>query len=180
MRTMNWTAAQASLVVGTATLACILGPPIGGLIGDYWQKKNPCGRVLLACVAAVVGTVMLLLLTFFKFTIPGIVIFTIWGTINIMVLPILAAVSQDVVPASHKGLSFGLAAAAAYLLGGAWGPVVTGKLSDAFGGGADGLTYALAITCIAGFIGAIFMYLASRHYAEDTEKVKGEQVVMGA
>jgi len=180
MRTMNWSAAQASLVVGIATLVCILGPPIGGFIGDYWQKKNPRGRVLLACVAAVIGTILLLLLTFLKFTIPGIAIFTLWGTINIMILPILAAVSQDVVPASHKGLSFGLAAAAAYLLGGAWGPVVTGKLSDAFGGGADGLTYALAITCIGGFIGAFFMYLASRHYAEDTEKVKGEQVVMGA
>ncbi|MCX6007010.1 MAG: hypothetical protein NTZ34_07085 [Chloroflexi bacterium] len=59
-----------------------------------------------------------------------------------------------------------------YVLGGAWSPWLAGPISDALGGGADGLKGALLIICIGGVL-AFFCFLrGSRSYPSDLDKVK--------
>jgi uncharacterized membrane protein YdjX (TVP38/TMEM64 family) len=67
-----------------------------------------------------------------------------------------------------------MAVFAAYMFGGAWGPSVVGAISDALGGGADGLITAMLWTTIAGFIAALLLWLAARTYPADMAKVQHE------
>jgi hypothetical protein len=57
------------------------------------------------------------------------------------------------------------------VLGGAWGPVVVGAISDGLGGGAEGLKAALMIVSCAGFVAAFVNWLGSRSYPADMRKV---------
>jgi len=57
-----------------------------------------------------------------------------------------------------------------YAGGGAWGPALTGWLSDLFGGGARGLTYALIITCASSFVAFICWWQTSKYYPADVKK----------
>ena len=96
-----------------------------------------------------------------------------------MALPALSAVSQDIVPVAHKGLSMGLVVFSQYLLGGAWGPYVIGAVSDALGGGAQGLSTAIMLSAGVGVIGAICFAIAARSYPADVEKVRQETILAG-
>jgi MFS family permease len=94
-----------------------------------------------------------------------------------MAMPAIAAISQDVVPVAHKGLSMGLAIFAQYMLGGAWGPYIVGAVSDGLGGGADGLSVAVMLCGGFGILAGILFLIASRTYPEDWQKVKDEAIL---
>jgi hypothetical protein len=49
-------------------------------------------------------------------------------------------------------------------------------MSDALGGGAEGLKYAMLIFCLAGFAAAFANWLGSRTYPFDMEKVAGSSL----
>jgi MFS family permease len=87
-------------------------------------------------------------------------------------MPALSAVTQDVAEPAIKTMSFGLAVLSSYMLGGAWGPVVVGAISDGLGGGAEGLRSALMIVCLAGFVAAYLEWRGSRTYPADVARVK--------
>lgn len=86
-------------------------------------------------------------------------------------IPALSAVTQDVSEPAVRALSYGLAVFFSYVLGGAWGPVIVGAISDALGGGGEGLRSALIIVCFAGFAAAYVEWLGSRTYPDDMGKV---------
>ena len=94
-----------------------------------------------------------------------------------MAMPAIAAISQDVVPVAHKGLSMGLAIFAQYMFGGAWGPYVVGAVSDALGGGAEGLSIAVALCGAFGVLAGVLFLVAARTYPEDSQKVKDEAIL---
>ncbi len=56
---------------------------------------------------------------------------------------------------------------------GGWGPIMVGGISDALGGGAEGLKSAFKFIALAGFVAAFLLWLGSRHYPGDMDKVKG-------
>jgi MFS family permease len=87
-------------------------------------------------------------------------------------MPALSAVTQDVAGPAVKTMAFGLAVFFSYVLGGAWGPVIVGTISDALGGGSEGLRNALIIVCLAGFVAAFVDWRGSRTYPGDMAGVK--------
>jgi len=103
----------------------------------------------------------------------GYLLMCAWAAMAMVGMPALSAVTQDVAEPAIKTLSFGLAVFCSYLLGGAWGPVVVGAISDGLGGGAEGLRSALMIVCLAGFVAAYMEWRGSRTYPADMDKVKG-------
>ncbi len=96
----------------------------------------------------------------------------VYGISSGMALPAVAATTQDVVPANLKGLSWGAALLALYLLGGAWGPLLVGAVSDTFSGGYKGLALGMALTGLFGFIASGMWFLTERHVEGDVKKVK--------
>ena len=177
MRMMNVSEATAGAITGGIGLAAIVGAPLGGFLADVWQKKNPRGRMYVPAVSFFFSGVVLIIVIFIGFTPVGIGIAVCYGILSSMAMPAVAAISQDVVPVAHKGLSMGLAIFAQYMLGGAWGPYVVGIVSDKLGGGAQGLSTAVMICGLFGIVSGILFFIASRTYQEDLKKVKDEAIM---
>jgi len=177
MRLMGISEAKAGMIVGGWGLMAIMGAPLGGWLADLWQKKSGKGRLYLPALASVLAAVVLIIMVILRFGPMGIALGFVYGILSVIGSPALNAVSQDVVPAAHKGLSMGMAVFAAYMFGGAWGPSVVGAISDALGGGAQGLLIALLFCSIAGFAAGIILWLAARTYKTDMEKVAGETLM---
>jgi len=177
MRMMKIPEDKAGLITGGIGLMAILGAPLGGFLADYWQKKNPRGRMYVPVVAYIAGGLILIVAVLTRFSPVGIALACVYGICAAMAMPAIAAISQDVVPAAHKGLSMGLAIFAQYMLGGAWGPSVVGFVSDWLGGGADGLGTAVMLCGLFGVAAGILFFIASFTYAEDLRKVTDEAIL---
>ena len=177
MRLMSISEATAGMIVGGWALVAIIAAPLGGWLADLWQKKTGKGRLYLPALASILAAIVLIIMVILRFGPIGIALGFVYGFLSVVGSPALNAVSQDVVPAAHKGLSMGMAVFAAYMFGGAWGPSVVGAISDKLGGGADGLLTAFLITTIAGFIAALLLWLAARTYPADMAKVQQETLI---
>ena len=177
MRMLHITEATAGLITGGVGLTAILGAPLGGFLADFWQKKNPRGRMYIMVVAYSFGGLMLILAVLTNFSTLGIAFAALFGIASAMAMPAMAAISQDVVPVAHKGLSMGLAVFAQYMLGGAWGPYIVGFVSDRLGGGAHGLGMAFVFCGLFGIVAGILFFIASRTYPADSQKVKNETIL---
>ena len=177
MRMLNITEAKAGILFGAIGLAAVIGAPLGGFLSDFWQKKNPRGRMYIPAVAYIIGGSLLIVVILTRFSPLGIGIAVVYGIAASMAMPAIAAISQDVVPVAHKGLSMGLAIFAQYMLGGAWGPYVVGAVSDAMGGGADGLGIAVMLCGAFGVLAGVLFLVAARTYPEDSQKVKDETIL---
>ncbi|MFO7568202.1 MAG: MFS transporter [Smithellaceae bacterium] len=177
MRTLNITEGTAGMITGGIGLTAILGAPLGGFLSDFWQKKNPRGRMYIPVVAYLTGGVLLILVVLTRFSYTGIALAALFGVASAMAMPAIAAISQDVVPVAHKGLSMGLAIFAQYMLGGAWGPYIVGMVSDGLGGGAEGLGRAFMLCGLFGIAASVLFWIASRTYPEDLQKVKNEAIM---
>jgi len=167
---------QAGMLAGAPALIGIAAAPLGGFLADFWQKRNPHGRLYFASICCLVATIthtgsFLSMGTWLPLTI---VITILNGTVMPMLLPMFNTVNADVTPARLRATSVGIQVLLAALIGGAWGPLVLGALSDAWGGGIDGLIKGgLVITCAAP-VAAVLFFLASRSYPGDSQKVTDE------
>jgi MFS family permease len=177
MRMMNITEATAGLITGGIGLVAVLGAPLGGFLADFWQKRNPRGRMYIPVVAYLIGGCLVIAAILTEFNAIGIALAVLYGIASAMAMPAIAAISQDVVPVAHKGLSMGLAVFAQYMLGGAWGPYIVGAISDAAGGGAQGLGLGVMMCGVFGVVAGILFWIASRTYPEDLQKVKDEAIL---
>ena len=177
MRMMNITEATAGMIAGGIGLVAVLGAPLGGFLADFWQKRNPRGRMYIPVVAYIIGGCLVIAAILTDFSTIGIVLAVLYGIASAMAMPAIAAISQDVVPVAHKGLSMGLAIFAQYMLGGAWGPYIVGAVSDAMGGGAHGLGMGVMMCGLLGIVAGVLFWIASRTYPEDLQKVKDEAIL---
>lgn len=170
---------KAGLIMGVVTIIGLGGPILGGILADRWQKKRPGGRMRLAAVSISIASVFLLLvvLAAFDTSNKNLMIFCalmmpLHSIFVGMALPAVAATTQDVVPAKLKGLSWGAATLALYLLGGVWGPLLVGAISDAFGGGYKGLALGIALAGLFGFVASWMWFMTERHVESDMRKAK--------
>lgn len=164
---------KAGLLVGLIGIMAIFGALSGGFLADWWQKRNPRGRMMLAAMTVSLASVSLLFAYLLELKGPGLVMGILFGVFAVMSVPALGAVTQDVVNPGQKSSVWGMAILAQYVLGGAWGPVIVGAISDHLGGGAAGLQVALALASCCGLLAGLFYWISSRHYAADAERVKG-------
>jgi MFS family permease len=177
MRMLNVNEAGAGLIVGGIGLSAIIGAPLGGFLADLWQKRDPRGRMYVVALANIISVVLIIAVVLLRLNTLGIILGVFYGIFQSMTIPAYAAVTQDIAPVRHKGLSYGLCIFTQYMFGGAWAPWIMGGVSDLLGGGADGLGYAIMLSSAVGLIGGIFFLLASRTYPSDAEKFKGEAVM---
>jgi len=173
MRSQGIAEDKAGMAVGATALMSIFGAAIGGVLADRWHKRSPRGRMLLLAVSELLAAVCAIGALLLNVQGTGYLLMCAWAAMAMVGMPALSAVTQDVAEPAIKTLSFGLAVFCSYLLGGAWGPVVVGAISDGLGGGAEGLRSALMIVCLAGFVAAYMEWRGSRTYPADMDKVKG-------
>lgn len=183
MRAQSIEEDKAGLLIGTLSLMAIVGAPLGGIIADLWQKKNPRGRVLTPVFTLSLTFIFYILAVYYELDGIGLVFGFALGIFLVMGLASFAAITQDVVTPAQKSMAWGMNSFAMYVLGGGWGPLVVGLLSDSLNRPDDpafGLKYALIIASVGSILGALCLLIASRHYQADMEKVaayelKGEE-----
>ena len=173
MRAQGLSVAKAGALMGVFGLMGLIGAPLGGIVADLWQKKNPRGRVYTPLMAAFAGSVFLAFTIYFEFSGPGIVFALLTGITLVMGIPAVNSISQDVVTPGLKGISWGMAGFIAMLAGASWAPWAVGAISDSLGGGAAGLKIALILMVVCGIIAGILFIFAAKPYPSDMDKVKG-------
>jgi MFS family permease len=169
--------AAANAVMVPIVLAAIVGSPIGGILADVWFKKNPRGRLYIPAITIILSALCMAGALYFQMKGIGMALIIAYGVLNVMALPCLSAISQDVAPAAQKGLVWGLMVFCMYVFGGGWSPYMVGAISDSLGQGAQALGTALTIASIGGVLGGICYFMASRPYPADMEKVRHEQLM---
>jgi MFS family permease len=169
--------AAANAVMVPIVLLAIVGSPVGGILADVWFKKNPRGRLFFPAITIMLSAFCMAGAIYFQMKGIGMALIMAYGVFNVMALPCLSAISQDVAPAAQKGLVWGLMVFCMYAFGGGWSPYMVGAISNALGEGAQALGTALTIATIGGILGGICYIMASRSYIADMERVKGDQLM---
>ena len=172
MRSREIAEDKAGMLAGLIMMMAIVGAILGGALSDIWQKRNRKARMLLAMTGDGLAAIVLIAALLLDVRGPGYVLGVIWGMMVMVGTPALNAVSQDVVMPALKGTSWGMAVFCMYVFGGGWAPIVVGAISDALGGGAAGLKTALIIVAFSGIVAAFLLWLGSRHYPADMDRVK--------
>ena len=168
----------ANAILVPIVLAAIAGAPLGGLLSDLWFRKNPRGRLYLAATTIMISALVIAGAVYLQFKGPiGMTLAILYGALNVMFLPCVSAVSQDVVPIAHKGMVWGVLILCVNIFGGGWSPYMVGAISDALGQGAGALGTALMIASAGGLLGGFCYLAAARFYPGDMEKVKGERLI---
>ena len=171
MRSHNIAIDKAAMIMGSFALLGIIGAPAGGILADVWQKKNPKGRVFTPLVACLLSTVFLVGAIVFEFKGIGYLFGVGFGISAVLGVPGVNAVSQDIAPPAVKGITWGIIGTCAMIVS-SLAPSLIGIISDAQGGGAEGLKFGMLILCLSGVLGAFMFWKASKHYPADMEKVK--------
>ena len=158
---------KASLGTGILIIFISMGMVIGGNVVDRASVANPVNRLrMMMAYGLVMGTSLLLGLSLA----PG------WGQLALMAIGLFfstsflgaaLAVAADVTPARSHATTFAVLALAYMLIGGAPGPLVTGKIADMVG-----LKTALSIIPIGALLGALCFYFGSKTYLRDRMKCK--------
>ncbi|MBO4318770.1 MAG: hypothetical protein J5855_10950, partial [Mailhella sp.] len=91
---------------------------------------------------------------------------------NMMAIPIYCGMCLNVTPLGNRSTAMGVMACISFLTGGAWGPMLTGFLSDFYGGGAAGVQSAMQ-TLLAFGVFAVLLF-TSLYFIYPREKAKAE------
>ena len=165
------------LAVGTAMGALgllNLMAPLGGVMADRWQMRNKVGRPLFLILATffglLAGLISILLVGKIPFQdwLPAYIIFAL---LLAFMAPVMNVLVHDVIPVPVRAVAIGIMLTIAQLGGGVLGPVFVGMISDATGGGAQGIVNGLLWTIPVAALSIITMLLMTKHYAADSAKI---------
>ncbi|AWB44454.1 hypothetical protein DCC85_09595 [Paenibacillus sp. CAA11] len=142
--------ASGTLSGAMVVVAGLLGAPLGGIIADYWLKKNPRGRIYTVSIAMLLCAVFLALgmqllslpLLFLS------VFFLMWH------VGIASAIIFDVSPKSIWNTSQATALFIMHLLGDVFSTYIVGEISDH-----SGLVFAIQTLSIPVLLASVFFFL---------------------
>ncbi len=158
---------KAGTMAAGLALLVLVGAPLGGFLADRWRSKRLDARMVFSGITS--GASALLLAASFLLAqspvfAPLIITF---GVLTVCYVAPSAAVTQDVVHPGLRALSYGLCVICQHLLGGAWSPMLVGRLSDKVG-----LDNALLVLPVFGIFASVLLLVGSRWYVRDLERVR--------
>lgn len=144
----------------------IVGAPLGGWLADRWNRTNVKARLLFPTISTVLAAVFLFAaLYIFKGT-AQYIMFLCMGVFITAFISAASAVTQDVIHAGLRAMSYALAVVIQNLLGASIAPIVIGKIYDI-----SDITTAFTILPFVLIFAAILFYAGSRFYESDLKKV---------
>jgi MFS family permease len=176
MRTYSIDTFEAGSINGLTGLVALIGAPLGGFLGDRWQKKKYGGRAYFLVVAMLLYSVAFTLMVLStNFPLPVyIAAVLVVGFCSALVLPGLFAIWTDVLPPKHRTTGIGMGTMISLILGAVPGPLFIGAVSDAMGGGASGLRSAFLLMSPVALIATIMYFVMSRYYPADSANISDE------
>lgn len=165
VREMGMSISQSAALVSSMAVLSIAGFPIGGFLLDSWYEKDKRSRMWLPAICIALCGVFYFIGFYFK-AVPVILfaamIYTFGGTA-------FHTASQELVSSWFKSVSYGTYVLFIQFLG-AFGPIVTGFISQAFG-----LSNAILIVQGLFIISAIILIISSFLYIKYYKKARQEE-----
>jgi len=148
-------------------LVAIIGAPLGGYIADRWRRKQINARLLFPTITSLISA-LLMFLSFrvFEGQMQYMLLLSAGVSITAFVAA-AAAVTQDVVHAGMRAISYAIAVVVQNLLGASLGPIVMGAISDA-----TNIQTALSFLPLSMLLAAGFFFAGSFYYEKDLRKVE--------
>ncbi len=157
---------KAGTLSSSVMVLAIVGAPIGGLLADRWRKRDVKARLLFPTISTIGAAIFLSLALFFTKGTVQYIMFLCMGLLVTMFISAASAVTQDVIHAGLRAISYAIAVVVQNLFGSSMAPIVIGRIYDK-----NGIDNAFTILPFVLLIGALFFYLGSRHYENDMKKV---------
>lgn len=158
---------KAGLMSSAVLLVAIIGAPLGGYITDRWRKTRINARLLLPTITTLLSAcLMFLAFSVFSGQIQYVILLSVGISVTAFVSA-AAAVTQDVVHAGLRAISYAIAVVIQNLLGASMGPIVMGAISDA-----TNIQTAFSLLPVALMIAAGLFFAGSFFYEKDLTKVE--------
>jgi len=126
-RYMGMDVVLAGSLTAAVMMTAIVASPLGGIVGDRFSRKKPANKALFCWI----GIIMCLV------SFVCAIGFNIWPLFFIvvlsmyMLLPVQQTAMQEAVPFYQRATAYGAYMFCVMILGGTWGPALTGVISDA-------------------------------------------------
>ncbi len=157
----------AGLKSSAVMLFAIIGAPLGGYITDRWRKKRINARLLLPTITSLLSAILMFLaFSVFNGQIQYLLLLSVGVSITAFIAA-TAAVTQDVVHAGLRAVSYAIAVVVQNLIGASLGPIVMGAISDA-----TNIQTAFTFLPIALLIASALFFAGSFYYEKDLHKVE--------
>jgi MFS family permease len=166
---------KAGSMASAVMVLAIVGAPLGGYITDQWKKKNARARLLFPSISTLLSAIFMMIALWLTKGAVQYLFFLLVGVTVTAFLPAAISVTQDVIHAGLRAMSYAVAVVVQNLLGASMAPVVIGRLYDLYD-----IKTALALLPFMLLLGAILFFTGSRFYVKDidkTEKVRLEAQV---
>jgi len=170
-RVQNMPIGPAGIKSSAIMLFAIIGAPLGGYIADRWRRKQINARLLVPALTSLLSAILMFLsFSVFRGQIQYMILLSMGISITAFIAA-AAAVTQDVVHAGLRAISYAVAVVIQNLLGASLGPIVMGAISDA-----TNIQTAFTFLPLALLLASALFFAGSFYYAKDLSKV--EKVVM--
>lgn len=171
-------AGKAGMFTGLIYIFSVFGSVIGGVIADRRQQRNPRGQYEFVIIAVLLSTVVFafFFMFFSKSLVHAIVLGAAAFFLGSLGTPAFSFISQDVVEPKMRASSYALCGNLVFIAGAAWGPTIVGFLSDALGGGAEGVLTAFLYLTPMGLLGAALYLVGLRYYLADREGITDDVI----
>lgn len=164
--TRGLTPGKAGSMTSSIMGLAILGAPLGGYLADYWHKRNPRARLLFPTFSTLATAIFLFIALFLTSGTLQYIVFLFVGVSVTMFISAAAAVTQDVIHAGMRAISYAIAVVIQNLFGSSIAPIVIGRIYDN-----SDIATALSILPFILIIATVLFFAGSRYYEKDKEKV---------
>jgi len=166
---------KAGSMASAVMVLAIVGAPLGGFITDQWRKRNVRARLLFPAISTFLAAIFLMIALWLTKGAVQYLFFLLVGVTVTAFLPAAISVTQDVIHAGLRAMSYAVAVVVQNLLGASMAPVVIGRLYDLYD-----IRTALALLPFMLLLGSILFFVGSHFYVRDidkTEKIRLEAQV---
>lgn len=133
MRFMGLPQKTASSISGLIAIMVLVGAPLGGILGDKWNRKNKNAYHYFSAITVFISAITLFIALSLKNIPVAMIFFGLFGVFSVCYLAPVTTIIQNVVHPGMRAVSFGINVLFMNLIGAFSFPIIIGKISDYLG-----------------------------------------------
>ena len=160
-RGMGMDNALAATVSSGIAMLAVISMPLGGWVADRASRHNPRNKVMVMVAGVALTSLFLAAGAYFR-SLP---LFMVGGFFLPFGVSAQLNAVQEIVPAFRRATAMGLYMLTLYFLGGMWGPIIMGAVSDA-----AGIQIAYVVLSAIGLLSTVGLLWATRSFNAEHDR----------